>query len=136
MYVDGVGYVRVKVRGPLPSFECEIWWRADINTYANYDPFAEFEQLSGSHFAIELTPFEVIRHTPCGVWVRSFMGSETFVLGYAIRQLCVPTKQLALQDLVARKQKHASMAALRAENAALMLSAAKGALRKETTSCN
>lgn len=133
MYVDGLGYIPVRVKGPLPSFDCEIWWRADIKTYANYDPFAEFAQPSGSHHVIELTPFEVVRHTPCGVWVRSFMGPETFVLGYAIRQLCVPTKQLALQDLVARKQKHARMAALRAKEATAMLNAAEAALRKEPT---
>lgn len=121
--------IKVKVSGPMPSFECEIWWRADIRSYANYDPFAEFEQPGGSYDVIELTPFEVIRHTPKGVWVRSFMGHNRFVRGAAIRQICVPTKELALADLVERKKIHARMSQVRADRAKGQLCYAESALR-------
>ena len=126
-------YCPVKIRGPLPPEGADVWWRADDRRYANYDPLAEFEQPSGSHLVIELTPFELVRHTPKGVWVRGWFGQESFVLGKAIRQLCVPTKELALRDLIARKEKHAKMAQIRADIAKSHLEAAHRALNNQKT---
>lgn len=110
--------MKPRVTGPKIPEGYEVWWRADDRRYANYNPFEEFEQDSGSHIVIELTPFIVHKHTPKGVWVSRFMGDKQFVLGNAIRQTCVPTKELALQDLVCRKEKHHRMALMRADEAA------------------
>ena len=123
-------YVPVKIVGRMPSFDCEIWWRADIRTYADYDPWAEFEQPSGPHDVIELRPYEVVRHTPKGVVVRSFLSGEIRVRGNAKRQECVPTKELALQDLVARMDLHATMAQKRADRALRKFKAAVRALER------
>lgn len=120
-----------RTSGPMPPEGADIWWRADDRRYANYDPFAEFEQPSGSHLVIEFTPFEVIKETPKGVRVRNFLGTETFILGDAIRQLAVPTKAIALQDLIARKEKHVRMAQLRADQAREHLDAARKYLERE-----
>lgn len=123
--------MRPRVTGPKVPDGYEVWWRADDRRYANYDPFAEFEQDSGSHVVIELTPFIVHKHTPKGVWVSQFMGDKQFVLGNAIRQICVPTKELALHDLVCRKEKHLRMAKMRAREAAKTLLLAQQSLTLE-----
>jgi hypothetical protein len=84
----------------------DVWWRADDRRYANYDPWAEWEQPEGSHLRIELRSYLVVGYTPKGVWLSDAFGGRIFVLGTAIRQTAVPTKELALQDLVARKVRH------------------------------
>ena len=72
----------------------EVWWRAEDKRYANWDPWAEFEQPSGSHLKIDVIPYIVDRHTPKGV----FLETGDFVLGKANKQFAVPTKELALLD--------------------------------------
>lgn len=103
----------------------DLWWRAEDRRYANYDPWAEYEQPSGSHLAIEMRPYRFVRATPKGVWLADFFGGEHFVLGTATRQLAVPTKALALQDLVARKKRHVWGAEARAARARQHLAAAE-----------
>lgn len=125
------GFVTIRVTGPKLPEDAEVWWRADDKRYANYDPFAEYEQPSGSHLALELTPYVVVRHTPKGVWVRSYFGGETFVLGTAIRQQAVPTVELAIRDLVARKRRHVAGAAARLRRAEQHLEAAEKWLEQE-----
>lgn len=130
-YVSGIGFVNTRQVGPNPPEGSDVWWRADDKRYANYDPWAEFEQPSGSHLVIEFTPFQVVKYTPKGVRLRDWIGYEFFVLGDAIRQKAVPTKALALQDLVRRKEKHAEMAQRRADIAKQHLDAAIKALEAE-----
>lgn len=108
---------RYQIRGLTRLPDREYWFRADDKRYANYDPWAEFEQPSGSHVVIEIFPFIVERHTPKGVFVRSWKGDEVFVLGNSIRQLCVPTIKLALYDLMKRKEKHFVMCRYRMDKA-------------------
>jgi hypothetical protein len=127
-YISGSGFVSVKEVGPKPPEGADVWWRADDKRYANYDPWAEFEQPSGSHLVIELTPFEVVKYTPKGVRLRNWIGYEFFVLGTATSQKAVPTQELALRDLVKRKEIHAEMAQKRADRAKEHLDVAKKAL--------
>ena len=123
--------LRAKVRGDAPPESFDVWWRADDKRYANYDPWAEFEQMSGSHLSIELTPYIVVKYTPKGVRLQDFMGGQYLVLGKSIRQQAVPTKELALRDLVFRKEKHVRMSELRAEEARQHLKAAERCLKTE-----
>lgn len=106
-----------RITGPKMVPDYEYWFRADDRRYANYDPFAEFEQPSGYHIDIKISPYLVTRHTPKGVFVRSWIGPEQFVLGNSIKQLCVPTIQLALYDLMKRKEKHFTMCRYRMDTA-------------------
>jgi hypothetical protein len=119
------GFVQVHVTGPKIPEGKEVWWRADDKRYANYDPWAEFDQPTGSHLMLELTPYVVVRHTPKGVWLRSYFGGETFVLGTATKQQAVPTVELAIRDLVARKKRHVAGAAARLRRAEQHLDAAE-----------
>lgn len=48
--------------------------------------------------------YEVVRTTPKGVWLKG-MFETFFVLGTALRQRAVPTKELALRDEIARRQR-------------------------------
>lgn len=126
------GHVPIRQAGPKLPEGVEIWWRADDKRYANYDPFAEFEQPSGSHLVLELTPYIVVRHTPKGVWLRSYFGGEVFVRGSALRQRAVPTKELAIRDLIARRKRHVKGCQARLHRAEAHLEAAEKWLEKET----
>lgn len=120
-----------RIIGPIPPPGSDVWWRASAKTYTNYDPFAEFEQPSGSHIVIELQPFEVVKYTPKGVWLRGWLGERFFQLGNAIRQRAVPTKEAALQDLVKRKERHLSIMQARTESVRQALIKAENAHDKE-----
>ena len=104
----------------------EIWWRADDKRYANWDPWSD-NDYTGSHLKIELTPVNVLRHTPKGVILEDY----GFQRGNAIRQNAVPTKELALMDLVARKKRHVQGAAYRLTEAKEHLEGAESALHHE-----
>ena len=96
------------------------WWRAQDRRYANFDPFEEFEQ-TGSHIKIEYREYTVLKETPKGVWLKDkyefYDDKKFFVLGTARRQTAVPTKELALNDLLARKKKHVYYCELRTKSA-------------------
>lgn len=130
-YITGIGFLKVKEMGPKPPEGSDVWWSAQDKRYANYDPFAEFEQPSGSHIVIELTPYIVEKYTPKGVWLSGSFGEKFFVLGRSVKQAAVPTKELALKDLIARKEKHVEMARKRMDAAHEALSMSQAALAKE-----
>ena len=47
----------------------------------------------------------VIKHTPCGVWLElPYGGGKRFVLKYARKQYALPTKEEALLSYYARKR--------------------------------
>jgi hypothetical protein len=112
------------------SQEPELWWRAEDNRYANYDEWAEFDQPSGSHLKIEFRSYKVIKHTPKGVWLQMYWNHAFFVLGTARKQHAVPTKELALKDLIARKKVYVSRCEQRLARAREHLTAAEYKLRK------
>lgn len=121
---------RPRVIGPLPEGVApeDIWWRAEDRTYG---PFDEWGDCVGSYDEIHLIPHLVERRTPKGVWVRRHFGGPVFVLGTAAKQEAVPTKELALADLVARKKRHADFAEARAANVRRLLAIAERALEEE-----
>jgi len=76
----------------------------DIEKYYRYD-----ETLIDStydHVEIYLSVFNVIKHTPCGVWLdRPYGLGKRFVLKTATKQFACPTKKLALISFRARKMR-------------------------------
>jgi hypothetical protein len=109
----------------------DLWWRAEDKRYANYDPWAEFEQPTGSHLKIEFRSYHVTRYTPKGVWISWGFGHSQFVLGTATKQYAVPTKELALRDLIARKKIHVSSCKARLAQAEEHLTAAQRLLERD-----
>ena len=126
MILSAEGYdpFTLRISGSTLPEGADVWWAAKDQRYANYDPWAEYEQPSGSHLVIELTPYIVVRYTPKGVVVRDYLGFESFVNGKSKKQLCVPTQELALQDLIRRKEIHVSCAKTRLNLAEQHLAAA------------
>lgn len=132
LYTSKEGFVQVRVTGPKLPEDADVWWRADDKRYANYDPWAEDEQPEGSHLVLKLTPYVVRRHTPKGVWLGTYYGTDVFVRGTATRQQAVPTVDLAIRDLVARKKRHVAGCRARLNRAEAHLEAAERWLEKET----
>lgn len=116
--------------GPKDADPNDIWWRAEDRTYAASDPWDEGNR--GTVTYIELHPWLITKRTPKGVWAMETWEPERFILGKATKQICVPTQELALQDLVARKKVHVRMTEVRARNARYFLALATKALIEKT----
>lgn len=119
-----------RILGSMPPEGSDIWWHAREKTYANFDPWSD-DDYTGSHMVIELIPYIVVKYTPKGVRLQDFMGYSFFVLGSAIRQHAVPTRELALLDLVKRKEKHIQICEYRLRDAKKALDKTHYALNSE-----
>ena len=99
----------------------DIWYSAKVVQYANYDPWAEWEQPSGSHPGIVYDMWEVTQYTPKGVRLRHVGDGVNvkgdLLLGLTMNAFAAPTKCLALQDALARSRKNEKMLALRQADA-------------------
>jgi membrane-bound lytic murein transglycosylase len=94
------------------------WYRAVDRQYANYDPFAEFEQPSGSHTKIEVWEIEVLHLTPKGAKVRDpLTGEPRQVMRGARKAFARPTEKEALHDLFYRKRRQMEIYTARAASA-------------------
>ena len=103
----------------------EVWWRAEDKRCAIFDEWDE--GLTGSTLHIQLRPHNVTRHTPKGV----FLDTGDFVRGKANKQFAVPTRELALLDLMARKRVQISFCQHRLNRAKEHLEGAERALKNE-----
>lgn len=131
-WVDGFSssFHAAKEIGMSPPEGADVWWHAREKTYANFDPWSDGDY-TGSHMVIELIPYIVTKYTPKGVRLSGPFGNNFFVLGSAIRQHAVPTKELALLDLVHRKEKHIRMLEYRIEDAKSALEKTQHAINHE-----
>lgn len=69
----------------------ETWYRYyDIQSSSEAEP--------------ELEEYRVLRHTEKGVWINHWEG-EKFILNNARRRFAYPTKELALDSYIRRKEK-------------------------------
>lgn len=101
----------------------EVWYRAEDKRYAVWDQWDE--GLTGSVLRIQITQHTVARHTPRGV----ILTDGQFIRGTARKQFAVPTKELALRDLVIRKQYHVAGCKARLHRAEEHLAAAQRELQ-------
>lgn len=100
----------------------EYWYRADDCSYSVSNEYGDH---SHSIQRINIRRFKVIRHTPKGVWIDEY-GEERFVLGRARKQYAVPTVEIALHDLRARKIRQESIYLARAKNARRIIDSIDG----------
>ena len=82
----------------------DIWWRVEIREQVYWDD--DYEVVTSRSYYPVWSKYRVIKTTPKGVWVRSPSGLKSFVLGTATKQLCVPTRELAIDDEFARRERH------------------------------
>ncbi len=94
------------------SGEREVWYRYEDARYAA--PVDEFDRPIGSgELKVHLRQYEVIRHTPKGVWLRGARSGPwdfrdgRFVLKDARKRFACPTIDEAKQSFIARKQRQA-----------------------------
>lgn len=109
---------RFEIMGPPPPEGSDVWWRLEDRRYATPSQSnLVYQHGPPSTLRIMLVPFVMVRSTPKGVWVQDWLGHEYFVLGTAARQRAVPTVELAIRDLIARRSKEARMHETRARYA-------------------
>lgn len=80
----------------------DVWYRAEIRHYSIADEWGDHSYTSTE---VHWSTYSVIRTTPKGVIVWDY-GSERFIRGNGTKQLALPTKELALEDCIKRKERH------------------------------
>jgi len=89
----------------LSSPKAERWYRYDDVVYAGcYLTEWGGEEYYTTGPRLRLLEYEVLRHTPKGVWLRDGCD-ERWVGRAAKRRLAYPTKEEALQSFAARKRR-------------------------------
>ena len=110
---------------PKSEMGIEVWYRYRDNTR-----FSDFNA------EVVLEELEVIRHTPCGVWVQDeFRDRPRFVMnpdkgqerskGKQRARFAYPSKEEAAKSYLIRKEKAVSYAAQRLDRQELFLALAK-----------
>lgn len=64
----------------------------------------EYETIAHSRVVVNLREFDVLKNTPCGVWLDVF-GTKRFVKTKARKRWACPTKEEARESFLARKGK-------------------------------
>ena len=82
---------------------------------------------------IHLEEWQVVKHTPKGVWL-SLYGDRKFVLKSAAKRYACPTKKEALQSLVARKTRQIRILTEQRERASIVKGKAQYMLTQLTES--
>lgn len=77
----------------------DTWYRYEERRYGVAN---EFDEVVSTYVKLELIELKVSKVTPKGVWVMRFL-SKKFVLTAANKRYAAPTKQEALESLLARK---------------------------------
>ena len=95
--------------------ETEVWYRAYERWHCTSDEWGD-PVIGGSYCRIYFTFYSVLRHTPCGVWVR-YDGDKRWVQDGTKRQLCHPTKREAVEAFMHRKRRQAEILEGRAAGA-------------------
>lgn len=83
----------------------DMWWRCVVDRSAHWDD--DYDTTSHYTYHVRWVSYRVLRTTPKGAWVYGTRtGGLHFVLGTAVKQLCVPTRELAMRDAVKRAERH------------------------------
>ena len=95
--------------------ETEVWYRYEDKSYSVADEWGDHHH---SDLQIQERTFPVVRHTPKGVVLRwSPFGGEIRVCHHWRKKFAAPTKREALEGLIARKEREASIHEARAGRA-------------------
>lgn len=84
------------------------WHRVTFQCYAS--SVDEFDRPYGTGtISLIYHQFEVVKETPKGVWLDIGFGEKKFVLKSSKRQWASPTKDVAMQKFIRRKQRHVAI---------------------------
>lgn len=104
----------------------EYWYRiTDYRTAGGVDEWGDIIPGSGSsHLRLEM--YEVVKHTPKGVWIYLGWEGKRFVLRDARKRFACPTKEEALESFMARKRRQIRILTAQRKNAKEALRLAEG----------
>lgn len=80
----------------------EVYYRYEDFQMSHLNEWGE--PCGGASHEIKLREFDVIKHTPKGVWIYVGWGKR-FVLASATKQFACPTKEAAMVSFIARKRR-------------------------------
>lgn len=112
----------------------EVWYRVEGTTYA--PPIDEYENVIGSSSQVlRYNEYEVIKHTPKGVWVKNFDGLGNVIQSFVLanphgKRLCYKERAFALYSFIARKKRAASIMRARVQEAERFVTIAERDLMK------
>jgi hypothetical protein len=109
----------------------EVWFRVEDRRFASLD---EFEDALPGRVYVELYEYEVISHTPKGVWVYDYYGHPKFVLRAARKRWACPTKEEAIQSFLARKERQIKILRNQLSQATTAIQLAKQ-MKNESSPC-
>ncbi len=87
------------------SAEKEYWYRMEDRSYSVANEWGEHDY---SYSEVQLIKFEVIRHTPKGVWIKQIFTTR-WVSKDAHKRFACDTIEGALVSFIARKNKQAAI---------------------------
>ena len=74
--------------------------------YFNYmEKYYRYSDIQSSYPVIRLEEFEVIKHTPRGVWIRLWADKKKFILSDTHKKWACPTLEMAKESFIKRKEK-------------------------------
>lgn len=108
----------------------EVWYRFEDRLVSSGTD--EFDNPLGSYVEVSLRTFQVLKHTPKGVWLSTFSGRR-FVLNGSRKRYACPTSAEALKSFNARKTRQISIYAALIRNAEAAMAKAVSVARGETS---
>ena len=102
----------------MTTDEVEYWYRYYDFRYAAPISCGEYDEevIGTSTAAVHLEKFEVIKHTPKGVWINMGLGDKKFVLKCARKRFACPTIEEAKESFLARKKRQLRIHQARVEH--------------------
>jgi hypothetical protein len=88
----------------MTDSEPEIWYRFEDQDYSIADEYGDH---SHTQYGVREIKFEVVKHTPKGVWLtrQNGFGGKRFVLNESTKRYACATREAAKESYVARKEK-------------------------------
>lgn len=102
-------------------------YRFQDKRYADYDRWAEYDQPSTSTLVVEVVKFEVVKHTPKGVW----LDNGRWVSNHTKKQFACPDIHKAYTSFIARKDRQVLIHSARLKDAKKAISLGATTYEKE-----
>ena len=85
------------------------------------EKYYRYIDIASDYPIIRLEEFEVIKHTPCGVWIKLWGDKKKFILNDTHKKWACPTLELAKESFIKRKEKQYRIYKTKTDNLKLIL---------------